>query len=313
MKKQHILTIISIVIILFALLSMSLTCEESTPVNSPLIARVGRSILTLDDLNKSIPPEYSNQITNKQRINYVKQWIDTELLFQEALRLKIHKEKESRKRLEQMKKDLLSAEMISRNSSGTHKQNITEEIITDHYEKHKESFIRESDVVKYMEIIVEDLATGWKVRNMVTATNFLELAKQYSSIPVPDPKTFPFIPLKSLPPEISDVVFSIRLNGTTSPIKISDGVHIIRVLDKQKAGKICLLEEVREEIVSTLSALSQKKDIENLLAALRQKSDYIFNFEIITQGQNDPSDDAGALTDETETSTKGFTKETVTQ
>ncbi len=313
MKKQHTLTIISIGIILFALLNMSLTCEESTPVNDPVIARVGRSILTLDDLNKSIPPEYSNQITHKQRINYVKQWIDTELLYQEALRLKVHKEKKICKRLEQMKKALLSAEMISRNSSGMHKQNITEETITEYYEKHKESFIRESDVVKYVEIIVENLVAGWKVRNMVTATNFLELAKQYSSIPVPDPNTFPFIPLKSLPPEISDIVFSIRLNGTTSPIKISDGVHIIRVLDKQKAGEICLLEEVREEIISTLSAQSQKKDIENLLAALRQKSDYIFNFEIITQGQNDHSDNAGAVSDETGTSTEGFTKETVTQ
>lgn len=285
----------------YTALCFCLSCERSAKTESPVIARVGRSVLTLNDLNKSIPSEYSNRITRKQRINYVKQWIDTELLYQEALRQKIDKEKEICKRLGQMKRDLLSAEMISRNSSGIHKQKISEESINDYYEQHKESFIRESDVVKYIEILIESVKTGWQVRNMITPTNFLELAAQYSLIPIQDPQAAPFIPLKNLPPEISDVVFNIRLNGTTSPIKMPDGVHIIRVLDKQKAGEICLLEEVREEIISTLSAQSQKKDIENLLAGLRQKSDYKFHFELITQGPKDSADDTVSITNETDT------------
>ena len=37
---------------------------------------VGNSV-TVDDLYRSIPPEYSDQITRGQNVNYVKQWIDT--------------------------------------------------------------------------------------------------------------------------------------------------------------------------------------------------------------------------------------------
>ncbi len=305
MKKYYTIRFSHISLMVSVLLIIS--CQKTPQDNSPIIARVGRSILTMQDLNRSIPPEYSDQITHKQRLNYVKQWIDTELLYQEAVRRNIHKEEEIIKRLDQMKKDLLSAEMINRNSSGMQKQRIPEETIKDYYEKHKESFIREHDVVKYIEIIVEDLVTGWKVRNLVTATNFLELAKEYSTIPVQDPNTASFVPLKNLPPEIANVVFNIRINGTTSPIKLSDGVHIIRVLDKQKAGEICLLEEVREEIISTLSAQSQKKDIENLLAALRQKSDYVFNFELLTQDRKD------SKSTDKKPSTESIKKEKVTQ
>lgn len=263
-----------------------LNCEKFSKPDSPVIARVGRSLLTLDDLNKSIPSEYSNRITREQRINYVKQWIDTELLYQEALRQKIDKEIDIRMRLEKMKKDLLGAEMISRNSFGTKKQKYSEEAINNYYEQHKESFIRESDVVKYIEIIVDNVKTGWKVRNMVTQDNFLELAAQFSTIPVQDPNTAPYIPLNSLPQDLSNVIFTIRVNGTTSPIQLPDGVHIVRVLDKQSAGDTCLVEEVKDEIVGALSTQSQKKDIENLLADLRQKTDCEFHFELITQGEN---------------------------
>ena len=283
--KRKIYTVYIDPFLLLLSLFLFLTCAKFSKPESPIIARVGRSFLTLDDLNKSIPVEYSDRITREQRINYVKQWIDTELLYQEALRQNIDKEIEIRKRLEKMKKDLLSAEMISRNSFRIKKQKFSEEAIKNYYEQHKESFIRESDVVKYLEIVVDNMKTGWKVRNMVTSDNFLELAAQFSNIPVQDPNTVSYVPLKNLLPEIAEVIFTIRINGTTSPIKLSDGVHIIRVLDKQKAGDTCLIEEIKDEIISALSTQSQKKDIENMLADLRQKTDYEFNFELITQGK----------------------------
>lgn len=279
-----------------------LTCGKFSKANSPVIARVGHSILTLDDLNKSIPSEYSSHITREQRVNYVKQWIDTELLYQEAIRQKIDKEIDIRMRLEKMKKDLLGAEMISRNSFGINKRKFSEKAINSYYEQHKESFIRESDVVKYIEIVVENIKTGWKVRNMITQNNFLELAAQFSKIPVQDPNTAPYIPLNSLPSELASVIFTIRIDGTTSPIKLADGVHIVRVLDKQNAGDTCFVEEVKDEIVSALSTQSQKKDIENLLADLRQKTNHEFHFELITQGadrENEAIDSTATVTDST--------------
>ena len=260
-----------------------LACDRFSQEKSPVIARVGKSVLTVDDLNNSIPSEYSDKITLEQRKNYVRQWIDTELLYQTALRDKIHKEKEIQDRLERMKKDLLGAEVINRYSLKTPKYKISEEAIINYYEQHKESFLRESDVIKYLEIVVQDLKTGWQVRNAVNPNNFVELASQYSIVPIKDIKNVSYVPTKSLPPEISDLLVRIRIDGTTSPIRMSDGVHIFRIVDKKMAGDICLLEEVKEEIVSILSTEAQKKNIENLHAELRQKTDHEFHFELITE------------------------------
>ncbi len=277
---------VSIGLIGAALFLMGFSCEDN--VDSPVVARVGDAILTLDDLFKTIPPEYSSRISREQMINYVKQWIDTELLYQEALRKKIHKEKEIRQRLEHMKRDLLSAEIISRTSFAASEDLVSEEAIMEHYQQHRDSFIRQDDVFKYLEIIVDDVKTAWTVRNLVTKDNFLDLAVRYSKTPVQDPRSVPFVQKQNLPEEIVDVLMSLRVEGTTAPVKMEDGYHIIRILDKQDSGSISDIEEVREDIISRLSTEAQKKDMERLLSELRLKMDYEFNFSTIPGGEKEP-------------------------
>ena len=164
--KSILIDFFCIGIVLLALSMMAFTCQTRT--ESPIIARVGRAVLTLDDLYDRIPPEYNDYISREQKINYVKQWIDTELLFQEAFRKKIHREPEIRSRLRQMKKDLLSSEMISRYASAPVKNPVSEDVIRAYYDAHKDTFIRESDVIKYIEIVVRDQKTAWEVHRMIT-------------------------------------------------------------------------------------------------------------------------------------------------
>jgi parvulin-like peptidyl-prolyl isomerase len=273
-------------LLLFLINSKYISCEKQNVADSPIIARVGKTFLTMNDLNKSIPSEFSGKITQKQRINFVKQWIDTEILYQEALRQKIHEEKHIIKRLEQQEKELLGAEIISRNLQKKKKETISEESILNYYENFKDSFIREFDLVKYIEIVVEDLTTGWKVRNIINPINFFEIAEEYSLKPAQDPSRIPYVPINTLPQEIANIVSSLRINGTSSPIKMEDGVHIIRVLEKQKAGEVCMLDEVKDEIISTLSTKLQKKDLNDLLSELRKSSDYEFKYELITKEKN---------------------------
>ncbi len=255
-------------------------CESRD--SGQVIARVGTSVLTLDDLFKSIPPEYSDHITREHMISYVKQWIDTELLYQEALRRRIEKEPEIKNRLEKMKRDLLSAEIISRSTVvGADKKTVTPQDIESYYQKHKDDFARNTAVAKYVEIVVDDAKTAWQVRNQITDENFLDLAARYSTVPVEDPRSAEFISIDRLPKEIGAVIEKTKLSGTSVPIEMGDGYHIIRVVDKQDAGSISSLDEVREEIVGTLATESQKQDIEDLLSSLRLKTDLEYHFEKI--------------------------------
>lgn len=262
-----------------------LSCEKK--VSSPVIARVGNSILTIDDLNKSIPPEYNNVITHEQNINYVKQWIHTELLYREAIQRKIDREQQMKTRLKEMKKNLLAAEMINRYSTLNESSIIDENLINDYYSKHKEEFIRESDVAKYLEVIVDDQKTAWHIIRNTDSDNFLDFASNYSKLPVSDLSYVPYIALENIPPDIAQAISSCRINGITKPIYSEMGYHVILVLDKLEKGGICLQEEVKDELINRLSTKMQKQSLENLLSELRLKTDVEFNVDLIPGNRNE--------------------------
>jgi hypothetical protein len=255
-------------------------CSEKD--TSPVIARVGRSVLTLNNLYQRIPPEYSDKISREQMISYARQWMDAELLYQEALRQKINKEKIIHDRIIRMEKDLLSAEVLQRNlpSSGP---GISEDAISEYFEKNKQMFTRDADVVKILDMIVPDAKTAWTVRNVLAASpeSFAAVAAKYSVVPLPEPADAPLVTLTSLLPAVAAVVSTIKVGGTTSPVEAEDGVHIIRVLDKQFKGSTSTLDEVRDEIVSALSAERQKGQLDNYLVKLKLTMNQEFNADRI--------------------------------
>ena len=280
MKSKYCFQIIVIVLIVFFK-----ECSKSE--KSPVIASVGNSKFTVDDLLENIPAEYRDNLTKEQNVNYVKQWMDTELLFQEALRRKIDKEPEIRNRMKKMQKDLLSAEMINRLSIESGKNPIDDNAIKEYYNQHQKEFIRENDKLKYLEIIVDDSKTAWYINRSLTSQTFEELSLQYGKVPLPSTLNTSYIPLNEIPEEIQKVINTTSLEVNTSPIKTDLGYHVIRIIDRLKKGEICTEEEVREEIINILTNQFQKENLEKLLSELRLKTDIQFNLDLIK----------GALTD----------------
>lgn len=277
----------ALVVILFSVLVFAMC---SSKPSSPVIARVGKSVLTLDDLFSSIPPEYSEQITHEQNVNYVRQWISTELLYQEALRQKIDREQEIKARLEKMKKDLLSAEMINR-CSMKNNEAVSDKAIRAYYEKNKQHYIREHDVVRYQEIVVDELATAQEVRKEVDEDNFEEVAALRSKYPSNDLDNTPFIVLDAVPPVLRKAITKSSAPSIIGPVKTEEGYHILHVISKLEKGGTATEEEVRDEIISQLSNASQKGEVERLIAELRLKTDVEFNFDLIP-GSDKPAGDS---------------------
>jgi hypothetical protein len=252
---------------------------------SPAVARVGSDVLTLDELYKSIPPEYSDFITREQIVNYVKQWINNKILYHEALRLKIDKEEMMRDRMRRMKEDLLCAEMVSRSSVPLQDIRVPDDMIEQYYNENKAKFMREKNVAKYLQIVFDDIAAAWKVRNLVTPDNFQYLASQYSKVPQPDVRTVSYVKLDEIPPELAQEISATRINGITNVIKTGTGYCIVRVLDKQPSGTLCQLSEVRDEIMNILASKMQNGALERLISSLRSKMIVEAHLEVIA-GQN---------------------------
>lgn len=261
---------------------------------SPVVAKVGSAQLTLDELYKTIPPEYSDFITREQIVNYVKRWIDNKILYHEALRLHIDKEESMRERMRRMKEDLLCAEMVSRNAVPLQEIRVPEEQIVQYFNENKGKFVRDKNVAKFLQIVCSDAAAAWKVRALVTQDNFQFLASQYSKVPLPDAKNAPYVKLDDLPAELSQEIASTKINGTTNVIKTGSTYCIIRVLDKQPKGTMCLLDEVRDDIVNILAAKMQNAALERLISTLRSKMIVEVHLDVISGRQGSSGDTSAA-------------------
>ncbi|MDR0330581.1 MAG: peptidyl-prolyl cis-trans isomerase, partial [Chitinispirillales bacterium] len=268
--------------------------QASKKPEGPIVARVGSAYLTLEELNASIPAEYSDVITREQNIQYVGQWINTELLYQEALRLKISEEPEIKARLEKMRKDLLSAEVISRGASKGGAE-VSEQAVREYYETNREQFVRDHNVARYEDILVEDLNVAWEVRRTATPETFKSLAKTHSKVPVGLDDGVPYVAIDAIPPVVRTAVLSAAVPSITGPYRSDEGFHILRVVGRFDKGTIASLDEVRDEIVSRLSNIAQKGESERLISDIRSKADVEFNADLVPgSGGAKPADGAGA-------------------
>lgn len=266
--------------IIAAMFLASINCDRS--IEEDVVARVGKVSLTLKTLKENIPEEYSNQITRDQNVNYVKQWIDRELLYQEALSQKIDKDPEIKERLQKMKEDLLAAEMLHRISSAIKIEDVNDSIANQHYNKNRDQFIRDKEYVKYLDITTDDSKKAWDIYRSANKDNFVTLASQYSKTPTFDSTNIPYTATETIPAEIKQAINSLRINSISTPIKAADGYHIISLLEKLNEGEICSFQEVRKDIVNQIITNNQKEIIEKKLADLRIKNRVDFNLNLIS-------------------------------
>ena len=248
--------------------------------SSPVIARVGNAVLTIDDLNASIPDEYRDIITFEQNAHFVRQWMSTEILYQEALRRRLDREREIKARLEKMRKDLLSAEIINRHSlSGT--SGVSEQAIREYYETNRSQFIREHDMVRYQEILVQDLGLAWEIRNTVTHERFTEVLAAHSKLPFENLENPPFVRMDSVPPFLRARIATLAVPSIGGPYRSDEGFYILRILGKYDRGAVSTLDEVYDQIAARLTNITQRGEIDRLIADLRLKTNVEFNTDLI--------------------------------
>jgi hypothetical protein len=266
-----------------------------------VIARVGHAYLTLEELQASIPPEYSSAITRDQNIQYVRQWVNTELLYQEALRQRIDHEPDTKARLEKMKKDLLSSEVISR-SAMSGGASIDEESVREYYEANREQFVRESNVVRYETILVDDINLAYEIRRTATHETFKDVARTYSKVQLAE--NTPYAALDAIPPVLRNAIVAAATPSITGPYRSEEGFYVLRVVSKFDAGTIASLDEVRDEIVSRLSSITQQGEIEKLIAEVRSRAHVEFNIDLIP-GSDVPENSAADVEVDTDVDTAG--------
>jgi peptidyl-prolyl cis-trans isomerase SurA len=183
---------------------------------------------------------------------------------------------------QQMTNQLLTQKVISEEIG--QRINIPESDARKYYEEHKKDFVREEQVFLSQILIStegktpDQVAAAQKkaaelVQRARKGEKFSDLAKANSDDPDTAKNGGELPPYKRseglLRKEIADIVFAQKKGYVTDPIKVPQGLLILRVDDHYEAGQASF-EEVKDEVMQRMAAPLMQPKVREYLTKLRQ-------------------------------------------
>lgn len=262
-------------------LLFNFNCRNSSVPQIEIIARVDDQYLTRDELVDWMPPdlpESQKEIISRQ---YIDRWIQKTLMATTARKEGVSLTTYEKWSIENLQKEMLAQKYLD--AKLPKDIIITDQEISNYYEKKKDQFIRSEDEVHIVQLFLENMdraiAEEIKEENSlleVIKKNYLDT--QANRI-VEKNGDLGYVPVNSLRKEIIRTV----KNGTTGriygPIKIDKGYYYFQMMDKQDAGSYRSLDLVRDEIRLRLTSIKREKLTEDLAKELTTK----YTVEIFTE------------------------------
>ena len=221
---------INIIIILVCSLLYLVGCSNAQQTGK-VIAEVNDSKLTYEYLLDQFPQEYRSSITENQLSNAIESWIETELLYQEALKHNIDKDKQIKNIIAHKRKEIIAAKFAD--ISIVANIDIKDEIIDSVYYSQKNRFMVSEELFHLGHIVLINKNAADAVYNrLVKGDNFAELAVDYSE----DPETIKnngdigLISKSSLEDNMVDEISKIKIGQFTKPLKSQSGYYHIFIL-----------------------------------------------------------------------------------
>ena len=256
-------------------LAFCAACNDPSE-QSPIIARVGESELTQGDLAVQLPLGLTNESEAASR-HFVENWVRQELLYQEALERKLDQNARIQHLFEQTRRDLLVAALLDLEFDGR-EVDVTESMIQEYYREHREEFLRTEKEIRIRHILVASVRDAQARRQdlLQGSYSFEEVARVHSL----DEKTkFAggdpgyFSPEDN--PVLWDACRELIPNRLSKPVRTRYGYHIIEVLDRQEAGTVKGLEQMRSLIVETLVRREHRQRLERFVNQLKSTREWV--------------------------------------
>jgi hypothetical protein len=271
------ITFLTMLVIFFA------GCQSKSIPDIEIIAKVGDEYLTRDQLFKWMPPNLPEDQKPIVARQYVDRWVQKTSMAITAEKEGVELSPYEEWSMINLKKELLVEKYVD--AKLPRDIIITDEEISNYYDKNKDEFIRDQNEIHLVQLYLENLdnAITEEIRELksleeVIEKNFLE--NQVNRL-VERNGDLGYVPENSLRPEIQ----RLARNGSTGkiygPIKIGSGYYYFQMMDKQKAGSYRSLDLMKDEIRTRLIAIKREKLTEDLAKKIADKMNIEIHMEHI--------------------------------
>jgi peptidyl-prolyl cis-trans isomerase C len=257
-------------------------CGRTVLDEEEVLVSIGSTRITVNDFNERVAnlPERYREIAQKRKAAYVQELINDTLLYQEALRQGIDKDADAKKVIEEAKKKILIAKLISSEIEAVIE--VTGDEITGYYEENKFRYMT-PEIMRASHIllstfddaseVIKELKQGETFENAARARSLDPTAQQGGDIG--------YFPKGRLMPEFEQACSRLNVGETSDVVRTSLGFHIIKLTDR-RASVEKPLDEVKEEISRRIYETKRRKSFNDLLERLKSSTEIVVNEEALS-------------------------------
>ena len=241
----------------------------------PVVARVGDEILTAVELRSQFPYDSSLQGGGKRLLLFVENWVQQELLYQEAVERGLDRDARVQELIDQARRDLLVAALLDLEFQDREVA-VTDEAISSYYYGHQDRYKRAEEEIRAEHILVATRRDANALRqSLLQGDSFSDAAVQHS-LDLESSEAGGDLGYFSADdnPVLWEACQELAMETISKPVATERGYHIIRVLSRKEAGTVKELESVRSQIVEALVMEDYRKRLEELTLRLRSRNSW---------------------------------------
>jgi len=273
-------------VLLFLGTFLLISCGRSSPPENYLV-RVEDSYLTMDDMKFISIINPDGKVPKGQLQSFLNEWINTEMLAQQALKKDIDQDPYLESRLNAYYKSLLADTYIRYHIYKS--ISVSEQEIQNYYNEHRQIFMWEHDAAEVVHYSTEQQDTARVIYNILRNGTPEEKSLLYQRN---QPET-KIITYQDVIPELGDVIFNTKAQGVLNIIESEFGYHIVVVNQRFNAGSYQEIDQVRDEIRQRLIVTKQKRHYYQVLDSLKG----VMNVEINQEAYNQYATESASFSD----------------
>ncbi len=252
---------------------------------SIVLARIGDTEITLADFNEriaSLPPRYVD-IVKKRKKEFLDEIINDTLLYQEALRTGLDKDKDVQKVIEQARQKILIARLLKDRVDD--EIEITDEEVIEYYNGN-ESLYMTPEIMRVSHILVPKQEDAEAILSeLMKGASFDDLARAKSVDPTAQRGgDIGYFPEGQLMPKFEDACAQLEIGEISGVVKTKLGYHVIMLTDRRKP-ELRPLEQVEDDIRSRLRAVERQKLFNGMLGDLKDKTRIEVDQKVLSDGR----------------------------
>ena len=238
---------------------------------SQIVARVGQAVLTLQEVEEGTPG-IGTLAAKAQSELFIQRWIESELLYQEALRRNIDQHVEVQRALKKMAREYIITSFLEGAVNDT--SSISDAEIQSYYQDQKDEFQTPEDLYHLEIILVQSYQEALQLRRqLANGAPFAEIARRHS---IDGSRSqggdLGFLPARNLSPILARTAAILRPGQLSDPIKSEVGYNLMQLVEVQRKGSVTPLERVRPLIQQRILAQKKEDNYQTLISQLSREA-----------------------------------------